>query len=123
MRYEFYNFAFLAPESTTAAEAVMCAADQGMFWPYHDMLFENAGPHSNGVLNQFADLLGMDVDQFGQCLDSGQHSQDVADQMEFARALGVNSTPTIFINDSLFEQARTFEELEKTIETQLAQAN
>ncbi len=122
MRYEYNNFAFLREESIRAAEATMCAADQDLFWPYHDMLFANQGPHGDGSLKQYAESLGMDSAQFDECLDSGLHSQDVADQKSQGTALGVGSTPTVFVNGIMFKGAHDFGNYKDTIEAELAQA-
>ncbi len=91
-----------------AAEAFECAKDQGREWEFHDKIFE--GDNSNipvSVLKQYAVELGMDAEQFNQCLDSGEKAsivaQDVAQleskQLEFA-AWGIDGvgTPTFLVN-------------------------
>jgi len=82
VRFEYKNFAFLGPESTAAAEASECAAEQGMFWAYHDTIFlnhegENVGTYSDPALKNYATALGLDQDQFDDCLDSREYRTNV----------------------------------------------
>lgn len=132
--YEFHVFPFLggedlsAPnnESVKAAEAAMCALDQGKFWEYNHMLFErhngeNQGTFSTGNLKKFAKDLGLDTDTFNTCLDSGQHHQEVLDQHAAAKAAGVNSTPTFFINgQSIPYTSQGYALLKRQIEAAIA---
>ena len=120
VRLEFKQFAFLSQESVWAAEASLCANAQGQFWPYHDMLFANPGQHSQSNLKRYAKELGLDTVAFDNCLDSGEYSQEVQDQLAEGEARGVSSTPTLYINDIELVGARTFEVLEEIIEQELA---
>jgi protein-disulfide isomerase len=70
----FRQFPFLGDESTAAAEASQCAADQEAFWPYHDSLFaaqgaENSGALNNGKLKSIASDLGLNMTDFNACFD------------------------------------------------------
>ncbi|HYI24489.1 MAG TPA: thioredoxin domain-containing protein, partial [Thermomicrobiales bacterium] len=109
--FEFRAFPFLGGEDLTnpenesvqAAEAAMCALDQGQFWQYNHLLFErhdgeNQGAFSNENLKAFAGELGLDTTAFDACLDGGQHQQTVLDDFAAGQAAGIDSTPTIFIN-------------------------
>jgi protein-disulfide isomerase len=112
---EYRHLAFLGEESLRAAEASECAADQGLFWEYHDMLFlrqgdENDGVYSTGHLKDFAREVdaalpdrGFDLDAFDACLDSGAKRPLVEAQSEQSRELlqsltGRASTPTFLVN-------------------------
>lgn len=119
VRLEFKNFAFLSEGSTWAAEAVLCAADQGQFWPYHDMLFENQGQFSKGSLKRYAAALDLETGVFDDCLDGGKHRQEVQDQLVEGRAKGVESTPTVFVNETKIVGARPFETFQELIEREL----
>jgi len=105
----YRDFAFLGPESTAAAEAAECAKDQGKFWAYHDALYiaENAdGKEGNGNLNKtlfmkLAKDVGLDTAKFGSCIDSNKYASVVSKVVSDAQALGVNSTPTTFVNGKM----------------------
>ncbi len=99
----YHNFAFLGAESVQAAQAAECANAQGKFWEYAGYLFdhqtgENVGAFSNANLKQFAQDLNLDMTTFNACLDSGKYASLVQQELQEGRALGVNATPTFFIN-------------------------
>lgn len=101
--FEFRDYAFIGPESLTAAQAAICANDQGKFWQFHDSLYlnqgaENSGAFSNARLKAIARQVGLDATKFDQCLDSNAHQADAAKSIKDAQAQGVNSTPTLFVD-------------------------
>ena len=97
------HFAFLGPESLRAAEASECAADQGAFESFSVLLYanqrgRNAGGFADPMLNAFAQVIGLDADDFATCLSSGRHRDDVERDRADADAIGVDHTPTVFVN-------------------------
>lgn len=106
--YEYHYMAFIGAESQAAAEAAECANEQGGFWPYHDRLFarqgrENSGAYSASALKRLgtevaAAVPNWDQSSFVSCLDSGRARTIVAADAAEAKAMGVTSTPTLFIN-------------------------
>ena len=129
MRFEYKNFAFISETSTLAAEAALCAADQGQFWPYHDMVFANQGllfdqdTNSRRALKQIAETLSLDTKAFNKCFNSREHRQDLQREVSEGRAKGISSTPTILVNDIDLGYPRTFEEVLQVIEQELAKAS
>lgn len=102
LRFEYRDLAFLGEESILAAEAARCANDQGKFWQYHNYLYEHQGGENQGAfskanLKKFAQDLGLDTNQFNQCLDSEKYRNEVERSNQEAKNLGANSTPTILI--------------------------
>ena len=108
-------------ESMQSAEAAMCAADQGAFWPYSEALFaeqgaENSGVFTTDMLKQTAAELELDTEAFNECLDSGEKEAEILEIREDATARGVNGTPTFLINDQLVSYtAQGFDTLEEQI--------
>ncbi len=103
IKFMYQDFAFLGPDSNTAGEASHCAADQNMFWQYHDYLFEHQGDESSNWANathqkEFAQALGLNMTQFNSCLDSGKYKKEVTDETAAGKKYGVTGTPTIFVN-------------------------
>lgn len=92
-----FPIAQLHPHALKAAEAGRCAADQGKFWPMHDMLFSNQEHLEAADLLSYAALIGLDKNLFQQCLQSGAHTQDVQQAIKYGVSLGLNATPTFFI--------------------------
>lgn len=81
-----------------AAQAAECAGDQGEFWEYANFLFDNQSNFSKDFFYEAADELGLDRTAFDECYDSGSKRGKVLAHMQEGRALGVNSTPSLFIN-------------------------
>jgi len=123
----FRNFQFLGPESTAAAEAAECAKDQGKFWAFHDAIYDEEtrdGREHNGNLNRdffvrTAQALDLNAGDFSSCIDSGKYAAQVAADTEAASAVGVNSTPTTYINGRLVRGAVPYEQFKAVIEEEL----
>jgi protein-disulfide isomerase len=110
----------VGPESVLAAEAAECAADQGQFFPYHDLLFQNQGPENAGFvtgerLTEFAGQLRLDTNQFTECLTSHKYQELVAQGTGEARALGVRGTPTVFVNGRLAKNPLDLDEFRSIV--------
>lgn len=121
------DFAFLGPESLSAAEAAHCSADQNKYWEYHDALMTEEirdGSEHNGNLNEvkFKELaknLGMNVDSFSGCISLGKYKSLVKKLYDSAVELGVNSTPTLFINGRKVQGALPYSSFKTLIEAEL----
>lgn len=119
---KFYNFPFLAEDSTAAAEAAYCAADQNAFWQYKTQLFTYntyTGAYTESNLIDYAKKVGLDVEAFKQCLQSDEHLDDVAADKVYATTLGVSATPVFSVNGTLVYS----NELIATVEAALASAS
>ncbi|MGH2586542.1 MAG: DsbA family protein [Dehalococcoidia bacterium] len=121
VRLEYRHYAFLGEESQRAAEATECAAEQGQFFPYRDTLYanqrgENRGAFSDERLRGFAADLGLDTQSFNACLDSGRYEDRVKAQKAEAERLGVQATPTFFINGRKLEGLAPFSTFQQLIE-------
>lgn len=121
MRFGYWHFAFLGPESQWAGEASECAADQDAFWEYHDKLFdsqsgENQGAFNKDNLKRFSVELGLDTQAFDECLDSGKYTSLVQNETQAAQSLGVRSTPTFLVNGKPVIGAQPFEVFQQYIE-------
>ena len=100
VRIEFRHFAFLGENSTIAARSSECAAQQDLFWEFHDVLFEVHGVDSFGSVNnkRIAEEIGADKKVFDKCLDQGRVQDYVDSDFELGEEMGVGSTPYVFIN-------------------------
>lgn len=84
-------------QAFTAAVASECAARYQLFWEYHDMLFYNQHDLSVPALLFYAQSLGMDAEQFSQCLTDQSIIDQIRADMGLARSMGVVGTPTYII--------------------------
>ncbi len=102
-----------------AAEAAQCANVQGKFWEYHDKLFENQRALQTESLKQYAVDLGLDADDFGECLDSGRFRDDVIQDQREGSTYGVRGTPAFFINGRFLSGNQPFDAFAKIIDEEL----
>ena len=121
--FEFRDYPFIGPESLAAAAAADCAQDQGKFWVFHNLLFANQKPENSGGftpdrLKAMGAKAGLDTATFDQCVDDGTHAAAAKQAQADAQAKGVDSTPTVFINDA--EVLYTWEAMQAAIEKALA---
>ncbi|MBL9005353.1 MAG: thioredoxin domain-containing protein [Myxococcales bacterium] len=102
-----------------AAEAGLCANDQGKFWEMHDWMFDNQQTLDVDTLKAAARKLGLDGAKFDQCLTSNQHEADVKRNMADGRKAGVSGTPAFFINGVMLSGALPIERFKSEIDRAL----
>ncbi len=95
-------------ESSQAANASMCAAEQNRFWDYETMLFANqtgtgVGAFSDRRLEAFAEVLGLDTDTFNACFEDNAYGDEITADLERGREAGVTGTPMLIVNGTLVE--------------------
>jgi len=105
--YKHYPLTSIHPVAPKAAEASICAQNQGMdkFWALHDEMFDNARGLSLGIIKDQAKALGLDVEKFNSCLTSGKYASQVSADLKEGTSLGVASTPAFFINGRFIKGA------------------
>lgn len=105
--------------SRTVAEGAVCAAEQGKFWDYHDQAFVEQNTLDNGSPIRIAEGIGLDGELFQNCMTSTQPAQHVNRGEREATRLGINSTPTLFLNGRRLHIHNMASELPTEIETAL----
>lgn len=128
VKFVYRHFAFLGAESKAGAQATECAKDQGKFWDFHDALFtaeqkdgqENSGNLNRGLFMTLAGQLKMNTQQFGTCFDSKKYAGKVDKDYAGAQVIGVQATPTLFVNGTKVEGAVPYEQFKSTIDAALA---
>jgi predicted DsbA family dithiol-disulfide isomerase len=85
-------------EAFKAAEAAEAARDQGKYWEYIQILLHNQSALTVDKLKGYASELALDRTRFDSALDSGKFAESVQRDIEDGMKLGINGTPTIFIN-------------------------
>ena len=108
------------PQAFKAGEAAHCAADQGKYWEYHDRLFANQQALEPADLKKHAADLGLDAAAFGACLDGSKYGERVRDGVSQGTQLGVNSTPTVYINGRRLSGAQPYEAFATVIDEELS---
>jgi protein-disulfide isomerase len=86
----------------------------------HDLIFSNIQATAVPQLKDGAGKLGLDRAAFEQCLDSSKHQAVVKAAFESGEKLGVNSTPTIYVNGRPLIGAQPYEVFKQVIDEELA---
>jgi protein-disulfide isomerase/type II secretory pathway component PulC len=81
-----------------AAEAARCAADQGNYWRFHDLLYATTEAPDRIALDRAARSANLELKVFAECLDSSRHAAQVAADVATAKALGLSAVPAVFVN-------------------------
>lgn len=104
VRFVYHTFPLsgFAPASNMAAMASQCAADQNLFWPYHDRLFnaQSGGQQAFTIerLIDYAGEVGLNQSDFTACMSSLKHQTAVQESLQAGIDKGVQGTPAIYIN-------------------------
>jgi protein-disulfide isomerase len=128
MQYPFLDSNVVTKESQQAANASMCALEQGRFWDYHDLLYvnqgviENGGSYNDTRLRAFAESLGLDTNAFNNCFNDNKYRDEIESELQRGKDLGVTGTPTVIVNGTIITPkfVPTYEQIQATIEAELA---
>jgi protein-disulfide isomerase len=107
------------PFAQKAAEASLCANEQGVFWQLHDAMFGNQQALGVDQLKTKAAEIGVDAGAFNQCLDSGKYAAAIQTDIQDGSAAGVNGTPALFINGRMVTGAVPIDQITKVIDDEL----
>ena len=110
IKYVIFNFPIsrLHPFAHQAGRATACAQEQGKFWEYHGLLFQNQQALDLDSLTLYAEGMGLNTTDFSTCLDSDAKAKQVLDDVQAAQSYGVRATPTFFINGKILVGALPF---------------
>lgn len=114
-------------ESEHSSNAAMCAADQGKFWDYHDILAanwngENQGAFADYRLVAFAQAIDLNMDAWTECFSTDRYGDYIAEDMQAGIDWGVQGTPSVFVNGTIISPGyvATYEKISEAIEAILA---
>jgi protein-disulfide isomerase len=107
------------PQARDAAEAALCAHDQGKFWEYHGVLFRESPKLGGEELKQYADEVGLDRALFDACLADDKHGASVQADVEAGERIGVAGTPAFYVNGLPLSGARSVEPFAALIDQEL----
>ena len=108
------------PQALPAALAANCAGEQDAYWQFHDRLFSGVYDLGRSAYETYAQELGLDVEAFTSCLDSGRNQDEPQLDYQDAQSIGVNSTPTFVINGRVVVGAQPFSAFKAVIDQALA---
>ncbi|HEY8280766.1 MAG TPA: thioredoxin domain-containing protein [Bdellovibrionota bacterium] len=105
-------------EARPAAEAGMCVNAQGSdkFWKFYDIVFDNQKAWTKEDFKEYAKKAGADVKKFEECFDSKKFASQIDASLAEGQKLGVNSTPSFFVNSQLVKGAQPIAEFREIID-------
>ena len=126
----FYNMALtqLHPHVKIAHEASLCANEQGKWKEFHDKLYLDrkdwvGKSNYTSIMKNFAKDLGLNTAKFDSCLDSHKYLNQINNEINYGRSLGVSGTPAFFIDKHFISGAQNFSTFKTIIDAELARAN
>lgn len=121
--YRQYPIASIHANAVKAAEASLCANDQGKFWELHDLMFEQQDRLTVRDLKAAAGRLGLNQKKFDTCLDTGRYTEQIQEDLKEGARNGVTGTPALFVNGiSIDGGAVPYEVVAKAVEKELERA-
>ena len=111
--FAFRNFPLVNshPHAQHAAEAAEAAGAQGRFWEMHDILYENQDALEDEDLDEYASIVGLDAERLLKEMRAGAHTARVRQDFRSGARLGVNGTPSFFINGVRYDGSYDVEDL------------
>lgn len=120
VKYVFRDFPLsFHKDSFSAHVAAQCANEQGKYWEYNKLLFENQASLKIEDLKKDAENLGLNTKEFDLCLDSNKYASEVQKDMDDGVKAGVSGTPSFFINGIMISGAQPFEKFKEIIDEEL----
>ena len=127
MNFVYRNFPLtdLHPNAQPAAYAAEAAGLQGKYWEMHDALFTKQNDWSASttpldIFAQYAMTLGLNADQFKKDMDSDTVKKKVAEDVADGNTIGINATPTFFLDGVKLDNPATLADFETAIKTAIA---
>jgi protein-disulfide isomerase len=106
--------------ATPAASAANCANEQGAYWEFSEALFSMKYDFNVSTYQNYAQELNLDMDSFNECIESKRYNEEILADLNDARSLGIQSTPTFFVNGLAVVGAQPYDLFEFIIEKELA---
>ncbi len=120
VRFVHRDYLLGRPRSLAVARGALCAGDQGKFWEFRNSLMHQPGDWSDTYLNARAASLKLDAGTFSTCLASTTHDARIYAASKEGAELGVDATPTFFVNGRRVMGARGPEVFQEVIDAELA---
>lgn len=128
VRYVYYDFPLMQHQhSFLASRAARCANEQERFWDYHDILYARqptwaALRDATDFFVELAGEIGLEKRSFEACLRSDRYQEEVSRSLHLGQMMGVQGTPTIFVNMKRLGSIPEFSQLEQIVMEEMGAA-
>ena len=102
-----------------ASIAAHCAGEQGRYWEMSGVLLANQHAMSDADIAGYARELGLSPEPFQTCMGSGRYEPLVVEDQRLGKSLGIEATPTFFVNGVLVSGAQPYERFQSIVEREL----
>jgi protein-disulfide isomerase len=125
--YKHFPLRTIHPQADLAARASVAASLQGKFWEMHDILFEKQNEWSRNAKAKdlfitYAGTIGINTEQFTADLEKEEVRNKVNSDYALGMELEISGTPTLYLNNKLFERPQSLAELRTRIASLLEQS-
>ncbi len=125
--YRYFPLSSLHKNAQISAQAAEAAGQQGKFWEMHDKLFDNQAVWSDSdnaanIFSGYAKDLGLNITKFSADLNSDKTIARVGDDYQSGVAIGINHTPTFFLNGTEIQNPNSYANFEELISKAIAAA-
>jgi predicted DsbA family dithiol-disulfide isomerase len=117
--YVEFPLSSIHPHAEKAAEAALCANEQGKFWEMHDAMFADQTNLTVSDLKKKASQLTLDTGIFDACIDGGKYLSQIKSDLSQGVEAGVSGTPAMFINGRFLQGNLPFGEIQRVIDDEL----
>ncbi len=117
--WKYFPLTSIHPYARKAAIAAQCAGEQGKFWEYGYTLFGNQDKFTDSYFGQLAQSMGLNMNKFNACTAGSEAAQKVDKDLAEGQQLGVNGTPTSFINGQEVQGAYPYDQIKQIIDGKL----
>jgi protein-disulfide isomerase len=121
VRYYFKDFPLSFHENARpAANAARCAAEQGKFFAYHDILFKNQNSLTADNFKKWAASLGLDDAKFNNCISNKTYDRFISVDIAEGTSAGITGTPFFLINGKAITGAYPYATFKEAIDSALS---
>jgi len=127
IQFVYRDYPIFGDESVLSAMGAECAGDQGLYWEFHNLIFDAVSSQERPPLNVetltgFAVNLELDTDEWSACIDDEATFEEIVIDANTARDWGVTGTPTFFVNGQRLVGAQPLEVFFDIIDAELIEA-
>lgn len=118
--YRDFPLYSIHPQAGPAANAAECANEQNKYWEYHDLLFSGGQTLGESTFTAYASQVNLDLNAFQTCMTENRYESEVRADFDYASGIGIQSTPTFFLNGVALIGAQPYEVFKELIDLELA---